>query len=259
MKLASDMIEADGENLRNFFSAYSAARVTEASGAGFPQELERFFQDLPFFGTTADEPNNPNPPASELSYFFTTLQSPLEAAKEHGGRVNFWSVAGLNGYEVRTANALAGLWRYDFGGRTSRQFVANYLKSVIHNRNWEEELRQGYGVHTEVNPMGDMEDRVDLIIETNKSLIGIEIKIRAKPGNKQLERYKLSLGARARQLGKECFVIFLAPYKVKESNVYLSSWKTVSNAARSATNFPLEDRSLIHHAIAKFGEHVFNY
>lgn len=247
------------ENLTSFFSDYIAAHGNDANVLDLPQRLEKFFQELPYFSPTDEITAPPSPIASDLAHFFATIQAPLKAEKERGGFLNFWSIAGLNGYEVRTAGALAGLWHYDFGGEVSRTFVGNYLEKVIPGRNWEEELRRGYNVYTEVNPLGDVADRVDLLVETDRSLVGIEIKIRAGLGERQLERYELALKARAVHIGKSPFLIFLAPYQAQSPGVYLSTWKDVSASARLATICRSESWAITHHIIAQFGEHVFNH
>lgn len=247
------------ENLINLLSDYGAARGRDANALDLSQRLVKFFQELPSFGPAHEGAASPRPSASDLSHFFSTIQAPLKAEKESGGFLNLWSIAGLNGYEVRTAGALAGLWHYDFGGEVSRAFVGSYLERVVPGQNWEEELRRGYDVYTEVNPLGDVADRVDLLVETDRSLVGIEVKIKAGLGNGQLERYELALKARAAHVGKCPFLVFLAPYQAQSPGVYPSTWKDISASARAATMCRPQGRVIIHHIITQFGEHISNH
>lgn len=62
----------------------------------------------------------------DLQAAFQSLKGPLATAKARGGLINPWALAGLGHDEVRNASAFAGLWMTEFGGETSRMFLAHY-------------------------------------------------------------------------------------------------------------------------------------
>jgi PD-(D/E)XK nuclease superfamily len=192
----------------------------------------------------------------DLQTAFNSLKGPLATAKARGGLINPWALAGLGHDEVRNAGALAGLWTTEFGGETSRMFLAHYLRAALPTTDWFETLGEGYRISTEVCPMGDAADRVDLLIETSVHLIGIEMKIRAGLGRDQLDRYKASVFRRAELQKRSARIVLLAPFAADVSNVSSTGWPDVSRAARAAAGETVAGRSFVQQMIAAFGEHV---
>ncbi len=242
--------------LTNFFATLAETAKMTAANQEFSGVLAQFFQELPTIPDNQVVLDSSPPTYFELSQLFAALQVPVEALKLKGGRLNLWEIAGLKRNEVRTAGALAGLWRADFGGATSRDFLGFYLERVIKDVDWGGELLGKYNVLTEVNPLGDTSDRVDLVIETAQYLIGIEIKINARLGDKQLTRYASALASRARHMQKSPILILLAPFSDPDSKVPASSWSDVSAAAKQATRCDLAEKTSIHHVITQFGDYV---
>lgn len=194
-----------------------------------------------------------------LAQALTKLREPLERAKRKGGLVNPWTIAGLRRDEVRNAAALAGLWQTVFGGEVSQRFLAEYLRSGTETIAWEDELRSGYQVSTEISPIGDRSDRVDLIVETANCVVGIEVKIDASLGREQLERYLVSIDRRAKLRKAKPFVVLLAPFRSPITGVTSTSWNDVARAARLAGGGTLSDRSFVEQYIAAFGDHVSRF
>ncbi|TCP64611.1 PD-(D/E)XK nuclease family protein [Sphingomonas sp. PP-CE-1G-424] len=194
----------------------------------------------------------------DLETAFRALKPPLAAAKEQGGLINPWALASLKRDEIRTAAALAGLWMSDFGGLASQRFAAAYLTVALPDVDWSDELGAGYQVSTEVCPLGEGADRVDLVITTASHLIGIEVKIRADLGPMQLERYTASLGRRAELQKLVPAVIFLAPFRTTVPTVASTTWSDVARAARQAVGTGAIGRTFVEHMIASFGDHVMN-
>ncbi|MCG6122972.1 MAG: PD-(D/E)XK nuclease family protein [Microvirga sp.] len=192
----------------------------------------------------------------DLQTAFQALKCPLSIAKEGGGLINPWSLAGLGQDEVRNAAILAGLWMSEFGGNTSKRFLASYLAGAIANIDWICELDRGYRVATEVCPMGDIADRVDLVIETPAYLIGVEVKIRAGLGKEQLERYTASIYRRAKLQRLAPWVVLLAPFQTNHLNVLSTSWADVARAGRAAAGQQVASRSYVQNLVASFAEHV---
>jgi hypothetical protein len=221
------------------------------------ERLERAFQELRVLtrGMTP-QPAKQSFDLGKIELAFQDLQQGLSHAKETGGIINPWSIAGLKRDEVRNAGALAGLWLPEFGGSVSKRFLAATLDAALPGPDWNEELDLGYRVETECSPMGDIADRVDLVIEAREYLIGIEVKIDAPLGPLQLERYSASLSRRAALLGRQCRVIFLAPFRSPDPSISSITWKDVALAARSATRSRGTPRSFVEELIARFGDHI---
>jgi hypothetical protein len=190
-----------------------------------------------------------------LANAFTSLAEPLADARRTGGLTNPWAVAGLRRDEVRVACALAGLWRREFGGAASTRFLAAYLEHVVPGTDWVGELAYGYSIIAELCPLGDVKDRVDLVIESNRRIVGIEVKIGAGLGERQLERYQDAIKQRADMGGRDATVLLLAPFRPQNAPVHCSTWHDVAEAA--AQTLRSCDRSdFVPQLIAKFGEYV---
>lgn len=196
---------------------------------------------------------------ADLGNAFAALSGPLAEARDRGGILNPWSVAGLRRDEVRNAAALAGLWSPAFGGRTSRRFLAGYLARTIPTVDWQAELQGAYRVTTEENPLGEIGNRVDIVIETASRLIAIEVKIDAGLGDAQLERYLAAIGARAKLRGLVPHLVLLAPFPSPLPAVAGSTWRDIARAARDTIPAQAGERGLADQLIACFGDHVLKF
>lgn len=192
----------------------------------------------------------------KLESAFGELRTGLSQARDEGGLVNPWSIAGLKRDEVRNAAALAGIWLPEFGGAASRRFLANVLNAALPSEEWSEELAEGYRIETEFSPIGDISDRVDLVIESQNHLVGIEVKIDATLGHQQLERYSASMDRRASITGKQSHVFLLAPFASPNSKTPSITWREISRSARASVEGRLRHRSFAEHLIVSFGDHV---
>lgn len=195
----------------------------------------------------------------DLQTALQALKGPLAEAKARGGLINPWALASLNRDEVRNAATLAGLWMPEFGGAASQEFAASYLSTAIPQIDWSIELGDGYRVATEVCPLGEGADRVDLVIETLRHLIGIEVKIRAGLGPDQLERYSLAIRRRADLQHLKPWVVLLAPFRTSLPAIASTSWHDIARAARAVAGEKASERSFVQHLIASFGEHVQDF
>lgn len=245
-----------GEDIEAFFAELAKASTAAPHAHDYAKSLAQFFSELPRISTSEGATFFPTPECNNLAQFFSDVKPQLDEVKSRGGLVNLWELAGLRLNEVRTAGALAGLWRTEFGGEISRDFLALYLGRIVKQVDWHQELRNNYGVFTEVNPLGDMSDRVDLVIETDRYLIGVEVKIRAELGFMQLDRYSYALASRAKHIQKSPILILLAPFPSGTSDVASSTWGDVSAAARDAARIANHAKTLVHQVIAQFGDHV---
>ncbi|MCX9147718.1 PD-(D/E)XK nuclease family protein [Erythrobacter sp. WG] len=221
------------------------------------ERLERAFQELRVLtrGMTP-QPAKQSFDLGKIERAFQDLRQGLSHAKETGGIINPWSIVGLKRDEVRNAGALAGLWLPEFGGSVSKRFLAATLEAALPDIDWSRELEAGYRVETECSPMGDISDRVDLVIETTGYVIGIEVKIDAQLGPQQIERYLASLSRRAALLRRQSRVLLLAPDNIKHPGVPSITWQDVALAARSASRQHRAPRLFVEQLIAHFGDHV---
>ena len=222
-----------------------------------PQQLEQAFAALRRVLPT-DQPRAAKQfyALGDLQAAFRALKQPLAIAKERGGLINPWSLASLGRDEIRNAAALAGLWMAEFGGEASKRFLAYYLSAALPGSNWLGELDPGYRAGTEVCPMGDAADRVDIVIETARYLIGVEVKIGAGLGREQLERYSASISRRAKLQNLVPRVVLLAPFRAAPSDISSSSWSDVARAAQATAARGADDRTFVQLLIASFGDHV---
>lgn len=225
-----------------------------------PAELQTAFLALRnVLPDTAPRPPKQFYALGDLQSAFQALKRPLAEAKAQGGLINPWALASLNRDEVRNAATLAGLWMPEFGGAASIRFAASYLTSAIPQIDWSIELGFGYRVATEVCPLGEGADRVDLVIETQRQLIGIEVKIGAGLGADQLERYSLAIRRRADLQDLTPWVVLLAPFRTSLPAIASTSWRDIARAARAVGGEKANDRSFVQHLIASFGEHVQDF
>jgi hypothetical protein len=157
------------------------------------------------------------------------LRRLMASRTRRGDGINIWSAAGLGTDERRNVAVLARLWMRSSLGDVATQFLSAFLKRVEGAENIS--LEGGYHVHTEFLPMSDAAHRVDLVIETESTIIGLEAKIRAPADKDQLARYDRELRERARQ---KCmsFVIYLGPRLLESSCACVATWNVVAAAAR---------------------------
>jgi hypothetical protein len=147
-----------------------------------------------------------------LSRFVESLRAPLESA-ETRACANPWLTAGLGHDEVRVSAVLAALWDRHRYGDEAREFLTRFFACAGSGFPNEAELAAGYRVQTEHCLNGEVTERVDITVETHRSIIGIEVKIYAKEGEQQLPRYVAALATRARLMRRDRHkTIFLSPY-----------------------------------------------
>jgi hypothetical protein len=195
-------------------------------------------------------------PGARVFDAFARLQAPLALARLEGGLINVWSIAGLKREEVRVAQALCGLWTFEFGGGASRRFLCHCLAACIPAIDWEAELADGYRVASEISPLGLRTERIDMTIEAAKYIVGIEMKIDATLSPRQLERYVDGITARAKWQHALGNVVLLAPFGSPLPSVPQLSWSMLAEAARSSVDATGAQRSFAEHLIVSFGDYV---
>lgn len=166
---------------------------------------------------------------TRLGEVLATLRDPLERQRATGRALNVWTAAGLKRDEVRNTAALAELLRHERLGDVARAFLA----AILGKAGLLGYATDGpYRVSTEVCPLANQETRVDLVIETNCQLIGVEVKIDARERQAQLADYAQVLKSRASLDGKTPALIFLSPRQPSKPNTAHITWRDVQQAAR---------------------------
>ncbi|HEX8215345.1 MAG TPA: PD-(D/E)XK nuclease family protein [Allosphingosinicella sp.] len=186
-----------------------------------------------------------------FSRFIEQLRAPLDGA-EARACANPWLTAALCHDEVRVSAVLAALWDRRQYGDEARAFLARFFARAGNGLPDEVELAGGYRVQTESCLNGSVADRVDITVETRKSIIGIEVKIYAGEGEDQLSRYLAAMATRARLMRRDrCKVIFLAPYSSRGAKEIANvTWRTVGETAAQA-----DDSSHAGWLIQQFGRY----
>lgn len=184
-----------------------------------------------------DEASTTQMNAEQLASMLVRLRYPLEHLRD-AACSNVWRTAGLGTNEVRISSALAKLWDANLYGTEGRMFLARCLSFLGQDRApGVKELARGYQVQTEHCPNGDLADRVDITVETVRSIIGIEVKIHAREGERQLKRYVEAIGRRAVLMRKEIpLVVFLSSRRPSDRDASASwvTWHQIADAAAVA-------------------------
>ena len=172
-----------------------------------------------------------------LDSVLTQLRKPLKNLQEIAC-ANVWSSAGLGTDEVRVSSVLANLWDERLYGGEGRRFLGRCLALLGTDRApSQNELERGYRIQTEHCPNGDVRDRVDITVETESAIVGIEVKILAGEGERQLLRYLRSIGRRAQLMRRRnAQVMFLSPRapSQKDTAALWVTWRQIADAASVA-------------------------
>jgi hypothetical protein len=173
-----------------------------------------------------------------LNAFVEQLRQPLSEAFQSGEFCNIWTVAGLGRDEMRNAAILTWLFdRYGTHGQRDgilKQFLLRIQQrmplKLAHN-DW---TGAHYITRREVHPLGMLDNRVDIEIESRQFLILIETKIDANEGNDQLSRYDDV--ARAKANGRPYALLYLCvshDYAALDESTIGVTWKDVAAAIRT--------------------------
>ena len=194
----------------------------------------------------------------------TAIAEPLRLARDAGILADPWVLAGLKRREVANAAVLAGLWSPTSGGKIATEFLSAFIERLRSRPGGEAlpdpaALGGGYLVRTEDRPMGEAADRIDITIEGQDFLVGIEVKIDAGLQPDQLGRYQAAIGRRAEGRSKQATVIFLSLRDTAHPKVVNAQWDDVAAAARAVASKKAMARDINHHLIERFGAHVARF
>jgi PD-(D/E)XK nuclease superfamily len=195
-----------------------------------------------------------------LASVLDILSQPLRRARFEGTTLIPSVIADLERSEVRITAFLAKLWSPSLGGEVATIFLNEFLRRIAVKAKVSmptlEELSQGYSIACEQCPLGDQQDRLDMVIEGRDFIIAIEVKIGTIEGRDQLNRYVTSVRRRADGLGKRCHLVFLSPFKPSISSFPHAEWTDIVLAARTVLPALRSNWSVQHNFIHAFGNHV---
>lgn len=251
------------EGLRMRLSAYLRTYQEMSKRSSLPDRLRTCLPQLSHALSVSRAPADVQTRELDQNLFLEIvgeLKQRISIARSSGTGFNVWSAAGLARSEVRNSAALARLWDPRVAGSRATDFLRSFLESLTNLNNTlpnQRMLEAGYSVRIEHCPMGSLADRVDLVIEGDDFLIGIEIKIDAELGKSQLERYCLAISQRAFTMRKSRqAVIYLGcGDSAVPEGVIKSRWSGVAAAARHVAI----SESYIDHTLTQFATHIENF
>lgn len=121
----------------------------------------------------------------KLNNLFHNLEGVMPDARKGAFLCDPWEVACLGRDEVRNSAVLAWL----LNPRGSHGIGDNALIALLKALNFPTDTGKYCHVRVESNPTGEIENRVDIEIDSEKFYLVIEVKIKAPEGDKQIERY----------------------------------------------------------------------
>lgn len=262
------------ELLPGFFDAYAKTRSTPEN-MSLAEWLPSFFDSFSTCRVQIGVPAAPRVAIDPdgLASFLASLEQPLIASRQGAYSFDPWEVAGLGNDEVCNTGVLA--WLLNPRGSHGLAYtgmnglltaVNRHFQSVFH-RDFSTQPGRFCRVRTEINPNGEIDDRVDIEIDAENFYLIVEVKIKAPEQAGQLERYCRQ--AEERAAGRPWAVVFLTP-QGRESNsagkyadshrIVALSWKKLASAlerelpGRRVTadqHFPLS-RQVAEHAVRRF-------
>ncbi len=174
---------------------------------------------------------NPN----DLSEFNSSFLRLYEKDFKSGCEINIWDISGIKRDEVRNCAVLA--WWLDhneshgLGNILLKQIVVDYLNGFIDSKH----IANNYRCGVEKLPLGMIQDRIDIEIVSSEFLLFWEVKIDAKEGDRQLERYCELINKKANKTMDRA-VIYLTPYSVPfdkrehDGNVCYLTWSDIKKS-----------------------------
>jgi len=228
------------QRLHQFVGNWNSITVSQRGLVGrlslLITDLRTLIRSVEFVTEQQADLASPSQETGRLAAIIAQLSPALARARQHGGEINVWQMAGLKRAEVRNAAVLAALWSSARMGDRAMIFLDGFLRRLrpADGLPLLEELRLGYVVRTEHCATGAATERVDITIEGQSFVVAIEVKIGAGEGPEQLARYRKSVEEWARTRGKRGAVVLLAPFQTSVPGIVQADWRDVVKAA-SAT------------------------
>ena len=207
-------------------------------------------------------PSGANLDASAIQQFFASAVEPLAQARSRGTFLNPWQMAQLDRQEVANSAVLAQLWDARRTGSRAIEFLDAFFRKVGSTQQHAlpsiQDLQAGYRIQAEVNPLGELSDRIDILIESKAWVVGIEIKIDAAEGFEQLPRYRQAL-ERLASSGTEdrrWTLVYLTPSGLSAEGSVAAKWQDVAMAAKSVIPKTARNREFSGWLLFAFAAHI---
>ena len=195
--------------------------------------LEEFHSVRPEKAVPSWSPRQVSP--DTLGALLDAIRGPLEDNRCRGNTINPWSIAGVRRKEVINSAILATFWSPRSCGVLARQYLDAFCRRLDDPEGilpTSAELSQPYSIRTEHCPVGEISERVDITIEGQTFVLGVEVKIDAAEGEGQLKRYDSSIKRWSEQRGKRPCVVFLASIEPSIPTVVKAGWPDIVAAGR---------------------------
>lgn len=221
-------------------------------------EIDEFFKQFHFDKFQRSTQNCIDVSMGDLSSFFDGLSVMYDSALKKGDMFNIFDILSPKEDEVKNCKILR--WILDCNG--SHGLGQNLANALFHKLKLDNiNLNKVYRCSTEVCPLGNQENRVDIVLTSDDFVIYIEAKINANEGEEQISRYAKSISTQG--MGKKQAVIFLTKegYYPKSTDrsydkIYPVSWKQVSDVFLAELR---EMNSIPAHFIRCFCNHISNF
>lgn len=254
------MIATDADLVENLTRFFVRSRALQPPPITL--RLAQFFEDWRSLHGTRD--TTCRPPLRELDSprlkrMFEALGPALQNYRRSAPSFNLWAVSGIGADEVRISAVLAWFLNPAASHGAGNLFAKAFWDAAGGNKLGFtlDTLRRSA---TEVCPLANAADRVDIVLEGHDLLVFAEIKVYAGLQPVQLERYLAAVEQSAKLNGKShAALIYLAPHpaKLPSGPCLWLSWRRLARTFRLAANqavSPLVRQSALH-----FAQHVEGY
>ncbi len=206
----------------------------------------------------------------KLREFLSKFGNLVELNRCSGDQINLWSVAGLGRNEIRNASVLAWLLdpreAHGLGPAVFQALLKRLAKRHAGYFPLPLEETSRYRVTTEHYSFDDDKNRVDLVVDGTNFTAFIEVKIDAREGERQIERYCELLNERRRTLGQsKAGLIYLTRSGAKPRDsmppmVILATWNDVASTIEEV----IKERrgvgsNFVDRLLSQFARHVAQF
>lgn len=185
------------------------------------------------------------PDLARMKAFLPKLNCLLQKARERGDDLNPWTLSGMAHYEVPNVRVLAAFWNPRLCGERGREFLSVFLQQIRKKNEGKEnylpskdQLERGYVIQAEKYIDSEKKnERIDLLIEGDDFILGIEAKVMSREGSEQYERYHKRLQElrekkyKENKKDKKTGLLILDRY-ARPAGYLHATWADVKNAGR---------------------------
>lgn len=231
---------------------------------------QNFFMGFKQYAPEAEAPPIPAVSAKDAEQFFSLFNERYTPFVRSGGAINVWDVAGIGTNEFRNCAVLR--WLLDCHGSHGQgpAFMCWFLEAVSSASPLSFAYRDHFPhsglalapyraiAENAYEQDGTDKSRVDIVIESDRFLLFIEVKVYAGETDNQLERYADILRSRAGE--RPYGLIFLTPdgRAARDESVkdvaYLS-WKQLAAAFERGLTLELQDAFWVK-TVQQFCQHI---